>query len=52
VAVLAMVLGAMLSIGGIVVGSNPWLLGGAAAAVLGWFTRKRLPRTLPSKDQR
>jgi Na+/proline symporter len=41
VAVLAMVLGAMLAIGGMVVGSNAWLIGGAAAAVIGWIVRRR-----------
>jgi len=43
-ATLAMVLGAMLAIGGIVVGSAGWTLGASAAAAAGWVARKRLRR--------
>ena len=59
-AVLAMVLGAMLLIGGIVVGSDAWLVGGALAAVAGWWLRKSLrvrrstptpPRSGPRDDR-
>jgi Na+/proline symporter len=42
VAVLAMVLGAMLAIGGVVVGSNAWMVGGTIAALAGWAARKRI----------
>jgi len=41
-AVLAMVLGAMLALGGVVVGGAAWLLGGAAAAGLGWAVKRSL----------
>ena len=41
-AALAEILGLMLAIGGVVVGSAAWALGGAAAAVLGWAVKKAL----------
>ncbi|HEY2805796.1 MAG TPA: sodium:solute symporter family protein [Gemmatimonadales bacterium] len=40
VAVLAMVLGAMLAIGGVVIGSAAWMAGATAAALLGYVLRK------------
>jgi SSS family solute:Na+ symporter len=43
-ATLAMVMGGMLAIGGIVVGSVAWTLGAAAVAVAGWIVRKRVKR--------
>ena len=41
-AALAEILGLMLAIGGLVVGSAAWALGGAAAAVLGWAVKQSL----------
>jgi Na+/proline symporter len=43
-ATLAMVLGAMLAIGGVVVGSTAWALGATAALVVGWATRRWVKR--------
>ena len=43
-AMLAMVLGAMLAIGGVVVGSTAWALGAGAALVAGWIVRRRIKR--------
>ncbi len=43
-AVLAYILGAMLGIGGVVVGSWAWALGGAAATVAGLLARRRFVR--------
>jgi hypothetical protein len=43
-AVLLQVLGLMLGIGGIVVGSTAWTGGGAGAAVLGWLLKKAVDR--------
>jgi SSS family solute:Na+ symporter len=43
-AVLAMVLGAMLAIGGFVVGSAGWMVGASAAAALGWTIRRKVRR--------
>lgn len=40
IAVLAMVLGAMLAIGGYVVGSKAWMIGAGAVAVAGYFGRR------------
>ena len=39
-AMLAMVLGAMLAIGGVVVGSAAWALGASAVLVVGWVVRR------------
>ncbi len=41
-AVLAMILGAMLSIGGVVIGSWGWTVGGLAAAIVGYFGNRSL----------
>jgi len=41
-ATLAMVLGAMLAIGGVVVGSVAWTAGSALAVLAGWIVRKRV----------
>ena len=41
-ATLMMVLGAMLAIGGIVVGSPGWTVGAVAAVALGWVVRRRV----------
>jgi hypothetical protein len=41
-AMLMMVLGGMLAIGGIVIGSAAWALGAAAGAVAGWLLRTRV----------
>jgi Na+/proline symporter len=41
-ATLAMVLGAMLAIGGVVVGSVAWAAGAAVAAVVGWVARRHV----------
>jgi solute:Na+ symporter, SSS family len=43
-ATLAMVLGAMLAIGGVVVGSAAWALGATAALAAGWATRRWIQR--------
>jgi Na+/proline symporter len=43
-AMLAMVLGGMLAIGGIVVGSAPWAIGASAALVAGWAVRRWIAR--------
>jgi len=43
-ATLAMVLGAMLAIGGVVIGSTPWALGAAGALVVGWIARRAARR--------
>lgn len=43
-AVLAMVLGAMLAIGGFVVGSAGWMVGASAAVALGWTIRRKVRR--------
>jgi solute:Na+ symporter, SSS family len=40
-ATLAMVLGAMLAIGGVVIGSTAWALGASAALVAGWAVRRK-----------
>jgi len=41
---LAMVLGGMLAIGGIVVGSAAWTAGATAALVAGWALRRQVKR--------
>ncbi len=41
-ATLAMVLGAMLAIGGVVIGSDAWALGATAALVAGWVVRRQV----------
>jgi SSS family solute:Na+ symporter len=43
-AMLAMVLGAMLAIGGVVIGSTGWAIGASAALVGGWAVRRRIVR--------
>ncbi len=43
-AMLAMVLGAMLAIGGVVIGSTAWALGASAALVAGWAARRVVRR--------
>jgi len=43
-AMLAMVLGAMLAVGGVVVGSTGWALGAAGALVVGWMARRAVRR--------
>jgi hypothetical protein len=43
-AMLMMVLGGMLAIGGIVVGSAAWALGAGATLLLGWGWRWRMKR--------
>jgi len=43
-ATLAMVLGAMLAIGGVVIGSAAWAGGASAALVAGWATRRWIQR--------
>jgi len=43
-ATLAMVLGAMLAIGGVVIGSAAWALGSTAALAAGWAVRRRIKR--------
>jgi len=43
-ATLAMVLGGMLAIGGVVIGSTAWALGATAALVAGWAGRKMVRR--------
>ncbi len=43
-ATLAMVLGAMLAIGGVVIGSTAWALGALAALVAGWAVRRWIKR--------
>jgi len=44
-AVLAYIVGAMLGIGGVVVGSTAWAAGGAAATAAGLLARRRFVRT-------
>jgi hypothetical protein len=41
-ATLAMVMGVMLAIGGVVTGSAGWVAGATAAAVGGWMVRRRV----------
>ena len=43
-ATLAMVLGAMLAIGGVVIGSTAWAVGATVALVVGWAVRRRVRR--------
>ena len=44
-ATLMMVLGAMLAIGGVVIGSYGWTLGAAGAVAVGWGVRRRVMST-------
>jgi SSS family solute:Na+ symporter len=45
-ATLAMVLGAMLAIGGIVIGSPGWMLGAGSAMVAGWIVRSKVMKVM------